>query len=763
LALDEQTRAEILATFRIELAEHCQALIGIFLALEKEPESDERGQLLDEALRSAHSLKGAARAVAFGAVEALAHGLEGVLEAARDAALELSPKLVDLLYEVVDTLSGAFDDDGVPALFEVASQDLIRQLLIADTRPIGPSAPRGVPPAAGEPLTATTSSAVIVAGPWAGGAAPTRPNGRSASAASAGETVRLPAARLDALLEQLGELIVPRMEITEGLARLAVLRGELDAWQRDWRKARPLLRPLERDGTFGRARPLVRFLERNEAHLAALGPELAALHARLAGPTAQLCTLVDGLQTDMRQVRLVTFGTGAAGLERAVRDLVRGADKDARLILVGAETEVDRRVIEGTKDALLHLLRNAVDHGIESRSNREKLGKPSIGSLVVTAAQRGATVVIEVEDDGAGLDAGAVRRAATARGLISDVEAAAMTDAEALKLIFLPGLSTRNEVSEVSGRGVGLDVVAHAVEQLSGRVEVESRPAEGTRFTMTVPLTLATTRAVIVEAAGAPYALPTTAVERVMRPKRLGTLAGRPVMEHDGHQIPVAMLASLVDPLGGHAAPDTACPGVVAILAIGAQRAAVGIDRVVGEDSVVVKPLGYPLLRVRYFAGATILGSGRVVPILNARDLVRAALRAGGAVVTARPVESDRPRRRVLVVDDSLTTRTLERYILEAAGYEVEVAGDGAEALALLQERVCDLLVSDVEMPLVDGVALTAAIRLDPKLRALPVILVTTRESAPDQQRGLEAGADAYIAKSSFDQDNLLRTIADLI
>jgi two-component system, chemotaxis family, sensor kinase CheA len=306
-------------------------------------------------------------------------------------------------------------------------------------------------------------------------------------------------------------------------------------------------------------------------------------------------------------------------------------------------------------------------------------------------------------------------------------------------------------------------VVAHAVENLGGRVEVESRPGQGTRFTMTVPLTLSTTRAVLVEVAGATYALPTSAVQRVVRPKRLGSLAGRPVFDDDGLPIPVVTLAGLVDPRGGHPEPDPARPGVLAILIMGTQRAAVGIDRVAGEESVVVKPLGHPLLRVRFFAGATILGTGRVVPILNARDLVRAALGAGATVAPTRLAEPDRRRRRVLVVDDSLTTRTLERYILEAAGYEVAVASDGAEALALLQKGVCDLLVSDVEMPHVDGVALTELIRLDPKLRALPVILVTTRESAVDRQRGLEAGADAYIVKSSFDQDNLLRTIAELI
>jgi two-component system chemotaxis sensor kinase CheA len=296
-------------------------------------------------------------------------------------------------------------------------------------------------------------------------------------------------------------------------------------------------------------------------------------------------------------------------------------------------------------------------------------------------------------------------------------------------------------------------------------VEVESTPAGGTRFIVSLPLTLTTARALLVECAGDTYALPTASVERVLRAESLGRLGGRTMFECDGGAVPVMSLASI---LGGSAsaAPISEVAGdgrppTLALVGAGAHRLGLMIDRVIGEQEIVVKPLPFPVLRVRNFAGATILGSGRIVPILHVADLMRSAMRITPARVGSSPVEPPRRRMRVLIADDSLTTRTLERYILEAAGYEVEVATNGTEALALLFEREYDVLVSDVEMPGLDGVELTSRVRAEPPLRDLPVILVTSLDSPVDRERGLQAGADAYIVKSSFDQDQLLRTIRE--
>jgi len=583
--------------------------------------------------------------------------------------------------------------------------------------------------------------------------------------ADTGETIRLPAARLDALMEQLGELVIPRLELHDGLYELTALRVEAEAWQREWRRLRPQLRQLDNEGALGNLRPLVRFLERNETNLTTLAPRLNAVHARLAGPTADLGVLTDDLQTHVMRFRMLPFGQLSATLERTVRDLTRSLGKEARLVLVGSDTEIDRRALEDMKDPLLHLLRNALDHGLEAPAERQRLGKPAIGSVVVAATQRGNTTVIEVEDDGAGISVAVVRQAAVERGLATEAELAVMHDRDVLRLIFLPGFSTRGDVTEVSGRGVGLDVVARNVERLGGRVDVESQPAGGTRFTVTLPLTLATTRALLVESGDALYALPTATVERVLRPPELGSIGGRPMLECDGSAIPVVALATLFG--GGESTHKTTAPSATAwptlvLLGAGQQRVALLVDRLVGEQEIVVKPLPFPVVRVRHFAGATILGSGRIVPILNVADLLRSAARSVPTHVVPQIAEARQRRQRVLVADDSLTTRTLERYILEAAGYEVILAGDGAEALALLQDGGCDVLVSDVEMPGLDGIELTARVRAEPQLRDVPIILVTSLDSPADRERGLQAGAEAYIVKTSFDQDQLLRTIREI-
>ena len=748
--LDDRARAEVLAIFRAELEDHCQALSRLFLALEREPGEPERARGLADAFRIAHTIKGAADAAGQTATATLAHCLEDALAEAREGRLTLAPFLFDALYAAVDAFE-AFDQDDPDAAGPARIADVANRLRAArDDQPVSP---------ANQPDASSQSGLVPPSGRT--GSADRTEQARTAT--GRGETIRLPAARLDQLLDQLSELVIPRMEASDGLTKLEALRVDVEAWHREWRKARALARQLEQHAKLPELRPLLRFLELNERNLVSLGARFGTLQPQLAGATDQLATMTGRLLADTKRFRMVQFGQHAAGLDRVVRDTARTLGKDARLVVRGADVELDRWVLEQVRDPLLHLLRNAVDHGLEDAAERQRRDKSKVGTVTVAAAQRGATMVIEVSDDGRGADAPGLRRAALERALVSESDAAEMDDEQALRLMFLPGLSTSDSVSEVSGRGVGLEVVARGVEQAGGRIKVEATPGQGTRFIITLPLTLTNTRAVLVEVGDAPYALPTTAVERVLIPKQLGVVGGRPALEYEGAVIPVLALRALlrVDGDSPHAGGDR--QPILALLSAGGRRVAVAVDRVLGEEEIVVKPLGFPLLRPRYFAGATILGSGRVVPILNATDLVQASSTNGGMYPETSPTDSVRPSPRVLVVDDSLTTRTLERYILEAAGYQVMLAADGVQALELLHDESCDVLVSDIDMPELDGIALTAKVRGDPKLRDLRVVLVTALESAEDRERGLHAGADAYIVKSSFDQDSLLRTIEDLV
>ena len=745
MALDATAKAHLEAIFRSETDDHCKELNRVFLALEKQPDAAEKERLLGEAFRAAHNFKGAAGAVGLESAAALAHALENILEGARQFGLPFSAPLFDLLYRVVDTL-GLAGNGGRADEPDSNVAELLAELKALSATPSAPSI-------SDAPLLGRSDSP---AAPPPGLSPMPKVTPRSS------ETVRLPATRLDNMLELLGELVLPRIETEEGLKDMAALQADIEAWQRDWRKLRPQLRQIQREEL--RSAPLLRFLEGTESRLASLGPALKALHTRLSGATGHLASLTDTLQLDVKQFRMLPFGRLEDGFQRQVRDLARSLGKQARLTVMGADTELDRRVLEEMKDPLTHLLRNALDHGLEAPEMRERLGKPVVGTIRMEACQRGATIVIEVEDDGAGLDASAIRSTAADHHLVADDDLKAMTERDVLRLVFLPGLSTSTDITSVSGRGVGLDVVARNVERLSGRIDLDSLPGRGTRFILTLPLTMTTQRAVVVEAGGALYALPTAALERVLKRSLLGVVGGRTVLEYEGGAIPVAILTELFGILDQGTRAVGPLSTVLMLVRAGAERVALAVDRLVGEQEVVVKSLGFPLVNVAGVAGATILASGQVVPILNIGDLVRMAAKSQGSPPSGRERAEPEPRRqRVLVVDDSLTTRTMERYILEAAGFEVGLAGDGAEAFNLLLEQGCDLLVSDVTMPQLDGISLTEKVRQEPKFRDLPIILVTAMESTEDRERGLQAGADAYIVKSTFDQDRLLRTIRELV
>jgi two-component system chemotaxis sensor kinase CheA len=414
-------------------------------------------------------------------------------------------------------------------------------------------------------------------------------------------------------------------------------------------------------------------------------------------------------------------------------------------------------------DPLRHLVRNAVDHGVEPPARRREAGKPPAGRVTIAAVLRGSQVEVVVADDGRGLDLDALRQQARKRRLPEGV-----SDAELARLVFLPGFSTVRLITDVSGRGVGLDVVKSRLESLHGTVDLSFAPGQGTRFTLAVPLTLTTLRVLLVGAAGQTFALASTNVQRLVRvePGHLRFVEGREMLALGGPPLPVASLAGTLG-LTGTAPPHANGKAPAVVVKAGTLTAAFLVDELVNEQEVLIKNLGARVRRVRHLSGATILPSGQVALVLNAAALIRTALERapaeGIAATLARAAPAGAAKKRILVVDDSVTTRTLEKSILEAAGYEVTAAADGAAAWQLLQERGADLVVSDVEMPRLDGFALTEAIRGSRRFRELPVVLVTGRESEQDQARGIEVGADAYLVKSAFDQTNLLQTIAQLL
>jgi two-component system chemotaxis sensor kinase CheA len=453
------------------------------------------------------------------------------------------------------------------------------------------------------------------------------------------------------------------------------------------------------------------------------------------------------------------FAEACEALPRTVRDLAVTSGKDVELVVTGEGVELDRGVLDALREALLHLVRNAVDHGIEAPAERERAGKPRRGRVTVAAGLLGERASVTVADDGAGLDVAAIRAILARHGLPAPAD-----DRELGRVLLEGGLSTSGAVTAISGRGVGLDIVRAAVARIRGTVTVAWRLAGGTTFTIECPPTLATIRAVMVAVGPHWFAIPTAHVERLLRLRwtDVRQAEGRDVIATPDAPVPLVSLGQLVS--APAARPSDRLFAVV--LRAGARRLAVAVDELVNEGEVVLRPLAAVHQRLAHFGGATILASGRVALVLDPVSLVAAGLadRTGAGLAAAAPAAAGgAERRRILVVDDSITTRALEQSILEAAGYEVLTAVDGADAWRQLQERGADLVVADVEMPRMDGFALCEAIRGSARLKGTPVVLVTALESPEHRARGLEAGADAYLGKSSFDQHSLLEVIEQLV
>jgi two-component system chemotaxis sensor kinase CheA len=464
------------------------------------------------------------------------------------------------------------------------------------------------------------------------------------------------------------------------------------------------------------------------------------------------------LREDLRDLRTVPAGLVLEPLRRTARETAMRVGKRVEVSVAGGDVRVDRRLLEAVKDPLLHLVRNAIDHGLESTERRAAAGKPESGRLELGVERRGQRLAITVADDGGGLDLARIREVAVRRGLLSEKEAADLPDAEARRLIFRSGFSTAERVTAISGRGVGLDVVEVVAHRLQGAVQIESEPGRGTRFTLDLPLTLAATEGLLLRVGGETFALPVAAVQRVLRlpPEALGSLAGQAVVNVDGEPLAVAPLAQVLPGASATAARPGGLEGAPAVLvSSGTRRVVLVVDELKGQQELVVHTLGAAAGRTPHLAGVSVLEDGRVIPVLHTPELVAALRRSESS---ARAV-----KRSILVVDDSPTTRSTMRSFLELAGYPVVTAPNGEEAWSMLEQSPVDLVVSDVQMPGLDGLGLTRRLRGDSRFRALPVVLVTSLDSDDDRAAGSEAGASAYLVKREVERGRLLEVVEGLL
>ncbi|HEV2176741.1 MAG TPA: response regulator [Terriglobia bacterium] len=758
-AKDQELLRKLLATFQVEAQEHINAMSSGLVELEKAPSPERRMQVIETVFREAHSLKGAARAVNLAKVETICQSLENVFSGLKTQDVSLSPELFDRLHRMVSAAG---------AETATANKSQLQE----------PAEAPGVPPPA-----AISQSRFPVAEPTAG-----RPAESAAALRTVAEerpglpgTVRVSTLKLDSLLRQAEELISTKATGAHRLAQLREVNATLDLSEREWRKVRPQARAVQlsfgresktngqtkladkHEKTLSSIASVLAFLERNEKTRQSIKSRLTAVAKDLENDHRALDRRVGDLLDEMKRVSMLPFSSLFGVFPKLVRDLCRDCAKDAELAIEGGDIEADRRILEEMKDPLIHLVRNCIDHGIEPPKDREQRQKPPRATITVAISPKSSDKVeIVVSDDGAGIDLRKVRLAAVKLGLVYQEGAQEMDDRKALSLVFQSGISTSPMITEVSGRGLGLAIVREKAEKVGGEVSVETQPGIGTTFRLTLPVTLATFRGILVRAGENLFVLPTLHVQQVLRVGRdeIRSAENRETVQVNGQAASLARLGHVLGIAERDPAPDPKRKAPAVVLAWAGKQMVFLVDEILNDQEVLVKSMGKQLPRVRNISGVTVLGTGKVVPVLNVADLVRSAV---SAVVPIPAREAEDKPKAVLVAEDSITARTLLKSILESAGYRVKTAVDGAEALAVLGSETFDLVVSDVDMPRMSGFDLTAKIRADRKLSELPVVLVTALESREDRERGVDVGANAYIVKSSFDQSNLLEVVGRLI
>ncbi|MEH2407697.1 hybrid sensor histidine kinase/response regulator [Nostoc sp.] len=577
------------------------------------------------------------------------------------------------------------------------------------------------------------------------------------------ETIRVGTRQLDTLMTQAGELTVTKIRIAHRLGEIEAIANLWEEWNRDLFTNRFAF-SREQEGNVVLKR-LKTFHHHSEERLEQLGHLVKTLQSSLSEDTTRLEQLSGDLEEGIRSLRLLPFATIFNLFPRMVRDLAQHQGKLVELILEGKDTLADKRLLEEMKDPLMHILRNAIDHGIEPPQERERLRKPRTATIRLRAYQTPTNIVLEISDDGRGLDLDKIKQIAVKRRICGEEESATMTPSQIQALIFAPGFSTAPLVTELSGRGVGLDVVQTNVEKLKGTIEVESFPGRGCTLRVNLGITLATAHVLIVQVNEMPYGIPVEFVQTacLIRSEEIFPLEGHDTVIRDSKPISIVQLADLLElpPMPSGLTQETALSCI--ILQVGQEQLGVVVDALVDEQDVVIKPQSQLLKRVRNVSGATILGTGDVCMVLNPQDLVKSARSRSQSISSTQVRQVAPTKQTVLLVEDSIATRTQEKRILETAGYQVITAVDGLDGLNKLRSQFVDAVVTDVQMPNLDGLGLTAKIRQYQEYSDLPIILVTSLASDEDKRRGAEAGANAYIIKGSFNQEALLSTLQRLV
>ena len=749
----------MLELFRLEAESQTAVLSAGVLAIE---ELERSPATVESLMRAAHSLKGAARIVGLDPAVRVAHALEDVFVAAGKGRFSVRPQHADVLLAAIDFLGAIAkaDDalaadgpwaaraDGVVATLEgmLAGRDAPpprppEPPLPAPSPQPEPPAPAAAPPAAAETEAPRTAPRALD---------------------DADRVVRVSADSLTRLVGLAGESLVETRQLRPFVDALLQMRSaQVDLADTiggfdEKLKATDLPLPP------ALAAMLASVRERADASLADLTRHVEDFE----GFARRNEDLSNRLHQEVILSRMRPLADGIRGFPRLVRDLARTLGKQIRFEVGGDRTGVDRDILDKLEAPLSHLIRNAVDHGIETPQERTAAGKPEAGEIRLEARHRAGMLQITLTDDGRGIDVERLRARAVARGLVAKAVADQLSEPELLEFLFLPGFSTKDQVTEISGRGVGLDVVQSMVKAVGGGVRVATQPGRQTVFTLQLPITMSVIRALLVDVGGEPYAFPLTRIDRILFCPHadIRTVEGRQYFDRDGVSIGLVLAAQILET--GTATPADPMP--VVVISDRGQQFGMIVDAFRGERDLEVRPLDPRLGKVQDVNSASLLENGDPVLIVDVEDLVRSIDnvlmgRRLSRVEFERIAEQVRQRKRILVVDDSITVRELERQLLQARGFAVDVAVDGMDGWNAVRGAHYDLVVTDVDMPRMDGIGLVGLIKGDPARRDIPIVIVSYKDREEDRLRGLDAGANRYLTKSSFHDETFVDTIIDLI
>lgn len=788
--LSQEELREVLAIFQAESSQYIQDLNDGFMAIEKGKKDSE---LIANLFRTAHSIKGAARMLGLTAIEKIAHKLEDILGLVKNGEKEIKIDEFDVLYESVDAIAVITEELSAKGEISTDVDGLVERLKIIFE---GGSVSEDIQnKKAVKEEEVDEKSDVDVAEKNED----TEEDSDSELIDAKGilldwqkdQTIRIHTKKLDELFNRSSELLTTLSKQDEISNIMRYLLSTVQKWRTEWSRHKGIWDLLEYNideyanlpspelFTEEQLKKIFALVIDNHTQLKEVSAIVDDINHLMHADNVRTRFIVENLESEVKEIRMLPLAHLFKLMPRMVRDIARIQSKETEIHLQGLETQVDKQIIEELKDPLIHILRNSIDHGIELPEKRAEQGKPGSGNIWLNAFYEGSSVVIEIKDDGSGIDVQAVMEIAKKKGIVSSSELDKMTDYEKMNIIFRPGFSTSKIITDISGRGVGLDIVRENVEKLKGQVVVTSEQGIGTTFVLKLPLTLGTTQVLMFKTSNMIYSIPVHAISRMIRIDKndLQDMAGKTVFENNGEAIIVSELKSIL----GNPEPiiekdslvknslvrefvkeDPKVPLI--ILESLNRKAAIMVDELIDEQGVVIKGFGERLKKIDNVMGVAILANGELANVLNPTSIIDAVhLTGGGRSKAMASGKEKREANRVLVVDDSITTRTLEKNILESAGFDVSIAINGKEAWHKLNNEEYDLVVSDIEMPEMNGFELIHIMRSNEKFKDMPAILVTSLQSPKDRKRGIDVGANAYITKGTFDQKKLLDTINSLI